>query len=353
MTRAERYAYLQHLRAVAKRLGLPLRGDLEKAVVECCQRELAGWVRAHGRPVTLTDLLALVAASLELDIEEIHADSDLDDLLRRIPPDQEPVMARLRAELDDETDGLMLQRCARRSWERPYLAIINCRGWHAYRRYFSKWHEVVHLLLDGKQLRLAYRRTPVVRGREPEEVLVDRVAAILAFYPDIFDPAFLEELEATGHLMFDVVDRVRQRLAPEASRHATLLACVRRCSRPVYFVRCCLGYKREEERRLTDRQPHLFPVGLSRPLPKLRVREAAASPGVERVGIRIYPNMEIPETSTVATAFRDGRGGRHYGVEPLEAWRTSRSGPIGTGEINVEAIRFQDEVWALISFPSP
>lgn len=349
MTKAERRAYELQLRSVAKRLGLPLRGGTEDAIIQYCKSAVEKWILAHGQPQTLTDLLHLVTGSLNLDVAEIREDRDLEQLLRRIPPDHEPAMARLQTELDDRTDAITLQRRYHRSWERPYLAVINCRGWHAFRKYFSKWHEVVHLLLDGKQLSFAFRRTPVMR-REPEEMLVDRVAAALAFYPDIFDPVFREELKSAGRLTFEVVDRVRQRVAPEASRHATLLACLRHCPYPVCFVRAGMGYKREEEQSLTDPQTNFFPKEVPKPQLKLRVREAAANPAVEQLGIRVHKNMEVPPSSVVASAFKDPFGLPHTGCESLQAWRTSASGPIGYGEVDVEAIRLEEEVWGLLHF---
>ena len=104
----------------------------------------------------------------------------------------------------------------------PYLAVINCRGWHKSRRYFSKWHEVIHLLLDGKQLRFAFRKRAAKR-KHPEEILVDKIAGELAFHPDLFGPVFQTELEAAGRLTFEVVERVlwRSLRMPVANPHST------------------------------------------------------------------------------------------------------------------------------------
>ncbi|HXG50819.1 MAG TPA: hypothetical protein VNN77_05350 [candidate division Zixibacteria bacterium] len=347
MTKSERDAYNHQLRAAAKRLGLPLRGDIESNIIRYCKEELGKWIAAHGQPETLTELLELVTASLNLDIKEVRDEIDLNQLLRNIPPAVEPGMALLATELDDQTDAVILQRQHHQAWERPFLAVINCRGWHALRRYFSKWHEVVHLILDGKQLRFAFRRTPSER-REPEEVLVDRIAGVLAFYPGIFEPAFRREIERAGRLSFDMVDAVRKKVAPEASRYATLLACLRHCDHPVYFVRAKIGYKRNEEKLLADYGTTLFPKECPLPKPKLRVHEVAHSHAVEQLGIRIHKNMEIPQTSVVATALRGATGLIHRGGEKLESWRTSSTGPIGYGEIEVEAFSIDEEVWALI-----
>ena len=148
-------------------------------------------------PETFQNFLSTPPPSLGLEIVEVHGDHDLKSLLERIPPTREPALARVRMELDDKTDAVVLQRQNPEPWERRYLAVINCRSWHAHRRYFSKWHELVHLLLEGRQLRLEFRRTGVER-KHPEEILVDKIAGELAFFPPVFVPILLEEIHKTG-----------------------------------------------------------------------------------------------------------------------------------------------------------
>ena len=137
------------------------------------------------------------------------------------------------------------------------LAVVNCRGWHGFRRFFTKWHEIVHRLVDvdGALHGAAFRQTSVPElRRDPAERLVDAVAAALAFYPQIFEPVFFDELRLSGRLTFGVVDETRRRVASEANRHATTLACLRCCADPVYFIRCEMGLKRDEQRALAS--PH-------------------------------------------------------------------------------------------------
>ena len=349
MNQAERQAYAAELRRVANALGLPLRGDLEDAIIRHCKARLGQWVAEYGQPVTLTELLTLVTACVNLEVVEIFDDANLQELLMRIPPEREPVILRLQAELDDNTDGVMIRRQRHEPWEKPFLAVINCRGWHAFRRFFSKWHEVAHLLIEGQLLNVAFRQTRVLElRREPEEILADRVAAALAFYPDIFEPVFLEELGRCGRLSFDVLDETRERVAPEASHLATMLACLRHCPDPVYFIRCKMGYKREEERTLANPQLALLPDYVPVPEPRLRVADAAGSPSALKSGIRVHQNMQVPEASLVARAFQDPWTLSGSGRESLEQWQTSSGGPIGSGEVEVEAVRREDEVWALL-----
>jgi hypothetical protein len=341
---ANRLAYQRELMATAKRLGLLAQGDIEKSIINHGLRTIRAWIAAHGQPANLSALLEKIALSFSVEIIEIHDDDDVRLLLERISPTREPVLARLAAELDDSTDAVILQRQNREPWEMPYLAAINCRGWHRSRRYFSKWHEVIHLLLDGKQLRFAFRKTAAKR-KHPEEILVDKIAGVLAFYPDLFEPVFLRELEAAGRLTFDVVERVRAEIAPDASRESTVYACLRSCPHPIFFMKARFGYKLSERRQLDDL---LSRTGESNvPQPKLRVQVSSGSPAVLPLGIRIHENMQVPETSLVSEAFA-GATPRVQGRESLEMWQTSDSGPIGVGEVDVEATRRGDEVWCLL-----
>ncbi len=343
MTSDERDAYQLELRVAAKRLGLPVHGNIESALLRHATEAIAA-LSSKCTPANLSELLEHAATSLGLEIVEVHGDHDLKSLLERIPPAREPALARVGMELDDKTDAVVLQRQNPEPWERRYLAVINCRTWHAHRRYFSKWHELVHLLLEGRQLRLEFRRTGVER-KHPEEILVDKIAGELAFYPPIFVPILLEEIGETRRLTFAAIDRARQRIAPEASWHATLLAAVRHSPQPIYAIRAQLGLKKSEERQAKD----LLSTVSEPPAAKLRVREAIANPAAEALGIRVHLNMEVPVDSVAATAFDSPSGTIQSGREDFGLWRTS-GGPIGQGPISVEGVRRGDDLWCLLHF---
>ena len=83
------------------------------------------------------------------------------------------------------------------------------------------------------------------------------------------------------------------------------------------------------------------------PEAKLRVRNGSSSPSAEELGVRFYPNMRVPESSIVSLGFHDAWGPQ-LGTEALDAWETSSGGPIGCGEIHLEAMwSGNDEVWAI------
>lgn len=341
MTTQEREAYQGELRAAAKRLGLPLYGNLESALLKHAADAIAALVTTCA-PANLQHLLDHAATSLGLEIVEIHSDGDLSALLNRIPPSRDPALARVALELDDVTHAVVLRRQNPEPWERRYLAVINCRGRHGQRRYFSKWHELVHLLLEGKQLRLAFRTTKA-EHKHPEEILVDKIAGELAFFPAIFEPVLHDEIKHDGRLTFGAIERVRDRLAPDASWHATALAAVRRAARPVAILRAKMGLKKGEERQAID-----LLAGVSEPpTQKLRVKESFLNDSAAALGVRVHVNMEVPEESVAMRVYNDGWPAS--AVEDLRLWRTS-SGPIGDGRVTLEAVRRGADLWCLMHF---
>ena len=346
MNKRERVAYQAQLRGAARSLGLEQVGDLEHAIIEHCLTKLREWVVVHDKPETLSQLVIGFATSLDMRFEEVRGQADMASLLDRMDPAERPMLAALRTEFGEDTNAATVLRVNRKSWEPAYLAIINCEGKHEFRRYFSKWHEIGHRLLEGQQLTLALRQTKVERP-EPEEILVDQVAAALAFFPDMFVPPLLEECAKDGCVTFNAVDRVRERLVPEASREATLRASLRHTTGAVWFLRCSMGLKADERRRLNSPQLHL--IATDPPEAKLRVQAAAFSPAAASLGVRFHPNMTVPETSVVAQAFGDEWGAPIEGEEPLDDWQTTSGGPVGSGAIHVEAMRVgNEEVWALV-----
>ena len=238
MSRTRNGTYELELKRVAKELRLGSAGNYEDMIVHHCLMRLRAWVAAHGTPPSLSDLADGFAASLDLLITEVRTEDDIDAVLREVAPKQRAVIGDLKTEFGGDTDAITVRRLEPKPWHREYWAIINCQGWHEYRRFWSKWHEIVHCLLDGQQLAFAFRRTRQHRP-EPGEALVDRVAATLAFFPDMFEPVVREEYAREGRFTFDVIDRVRERIAPDASREATANACLRYVPSPVWFLQCC------------------------------------------------------------------------------------------------------------------
>ena len=346
MNRDQREAYQAELGRVAASLALPTTDDVEQAIIDHFVGRLRTWVTLHGAPQNLSELTADFATSLDMQFAEVFDQEDMDQLLLSMPRGEQATVAMLNTEFGDQTDAVTIRRSQPKSWERPYLAIINCQDWHELRRYYSKWHEIVHRLIEGQQLRFAFRHTKVDRP-EPEEVLVDRIAGALAFFPDMFRPVVIDEVQIDGRLAFGTIDRVRARIAPDASRQATSMACMRHVANPSWLLRCGLGLKNSEQRRLDNPQMSLIP-GRS-PRKKLRIRQSLPNPAARSSGTTFYPNMRVPKSSIIAQAFNNEFDLGAVGKEPLDHWETSASGPIGSGTIHVEAEWVtNDEVWAIV-----
>ena len=345
MSKTRNAGYELELKRVANELSLGSTGNFEDMIVKHCLARLRAWVAVHGTPRNLSELANEFATSLDMRVTEVRTETDIDAVLEEVTSVQKAVIGDLKTEFGGDTDAITVRRLDRKPWDREYWAIINCQGWHEYRRYYTKWHEIVHRLLDGQQLAFAFRRTKENRP-EPGEALVDRVAATLAFYPDMFEPVVREELAREGRLTFDVIDTVRERIAPDASREATANSCLRHVAAPAWFLQCHMGLKDSEVRKQNNPQMSFFPE--ESPEAKLRVRMGSYSTAAEDLGIRFHPNMRVPESSIVTLGFNDAWGEPKQGIEALDMWETSSGGSIGCGQIHLEAMRIgNDEVWAI------
>ena len=327
MNRQNKAEYIRETQHAAQRLGLPFYGpNVDTAIVEYCHRQVSRWTAEHNVPTTVGELLDLVAVSLDVEFVEVASDEDLAGLLTRIPLSVEPALATIITDFDAGTDAVTFRRRNPQPWERRYLAVINCRDWHYYRRYFTKWHELVHRLVDGEQLQFACRTSPT-DYKDPGEVLVDKVAGVLAFYPDIVAPVAREHLSTSG-LSFQSADALRSSVAEEASRQAAALALLPYVGRPAWYLRCALRLKASEARYgLRAREQRGY-------VPKLRIIEVSPNDSAIKSGIRIHRWMRVPDSGVISQSLQTGV--EHSGREPLESWETSTGGPIGYGFISVD-----------------
>ncbi len=343
MKHAERVEYIRTAERTAHSLGLPSHGpSTDLAIVDYCRQEVSRLVGARGQglPPTMDGLLRRVATCLDVEIVEIQGRNDMRQLLDRVPPTAEPVMALVEQDLNDETDAITIRRQNPGPWHR-YLAIINCQGQHYHRRFFTKWHELAHRLVDGEQLMLAFRH-PTAAWKDPGEILVDKVAGELAFFPEIVRPHAERCIRRHG-FTFEAVDALRAAVAPEASQQATALALMRYMNDPAWYLRSAVSLNRTEARIASRRN------GKARPTPLLRIQEVIGNEAAFSCGTRIHQWMRVPPTSPIASAL--GSGTSRTGTEPLDDWVTSKGGPIGRGSLTVDAQVAGEQVLALASLP--
>ena len=207
------------IRTLATDLGLKPSEDPVSEIVRFCHKQvkrfLADLPSCCSNPA---ELLHLVANKLRTEFREVHCDQDLDDVRREFLDKKEAGFISLHQELDGRVLGITLKRLNPEPWDLSYVSVIDCRGDNLRRAYFTKWHELVHLLILTDQSRLVFRRTHTPEQcKSPEEALVDVVAGTLAFYPDLVRP------HARGEISFEAIESLRQKLCPSASQQSALL----------------------------------------------------------------------------------------------------------------------------------
>ncbi|MCZ6654733.1 MAG: hypothetical protein O7D91_17115 [Planctomycetota bacterium] len=325
---------------LADELGVEWRVQPVQNIIRFCLKKIGKWVGEAGSVTTIADLERLVCQKLRLVFEEIWTDADLDQIVRKYVPLGEAVFATLKNEFDEETFATLVQR-RNASQKAPdlYVAIIDCRGPKASRRFFTRWHEIAHLLTLTRQLQFHFHRSK--NDRCPIEKLMDVIAGEVGFYDPIFAPALKTEARTRKRLSFDGVEAIRSRFCSHASLQATLFAAVGRFPTPVIYVEVGLGYKKHERALLRSSQLDLFPS--PPPVAKLRVLQVTPNDAARGCGFRIDRNMRVPTGSILSKQFSSSEG-----VESLDDWCHSDGTSVGTGLIHVEARSQHERVVALI-----
>jgi hypothetical protein len=319
-------------------------GNPVTGITSLCIRKITAIVKKCGGVRSIAELEALVCRELRLVFEEAWSDEDLESIITKYVRLGEIAFLALRSGFDQGKFGTLMQRrhIDATSHDR-YVAIIDCRGDKAHRRFFTRWHEIAHLLTSTRQILLPFNRSP---ERDPVEQVIDIVAAEVGFYPPLFVPILRQEL-GSRELTFDVVEQVRESACPEASFQSTLSACVRHAPHPTLLVEATLGLKRDEERALA--QSSLFPA--EAPTPKLRAVTVIPNDAARASGLRIHSNMRVPEESVMY--FDISRDAdtveEHVGPENLAIWTDSVGNHLEAQPVRIQARRSGHRVVALVT----
>jgi hypothetical protein len=323
------------------RLAMDLRlqssGDPVAAIVAFCNKRVQGFLREF-RSSTLSELLSATAARLETLFVEIHDESDLDRVRQEYVALGEVAFATLREQLKPDVYAITFKRTHPREGDRRFVSVIDCRGEKAWRSYFSKWHELAHLLTLTTQARLIFRRThtdPDVK--DPEEVLMDIIAGDVAFFPELVRP------HVQGEISFEAIASLKEGLCPEASRQASTIGFVKAWPTPCILIEARLAL-RDGERRLLPQGSFDFRTP---PTPVLRAVHVTANAAAERVGALIPRNMRIPAQSVIALVFADGVTALEA-QEDLAWWESSSGRALLPRRVTVKARRRWDAAEALV-----
>jgi hypothetical protein len=329
-----RIAIDDDVRAVAKQLGVPLRANPTDIIVDRCVEKVHAWAREFGPITSLEELLDLVCQKLCLHFEVVEVDSDLETIQAKYLAQRELAFADLDREFNATTDAVVIRLRNAQPWSSVrYVAVVDGRGKKHPRVWFSKWHEIAHLLAEP-QTKFFFRRTQAFK-REPIERLMDQIAGTLAFDEPLFLPRF------KAHGLLDGIPRLAQLAAfasqehPYASLQATLSAAIRHHPQPLILVEAKLAAK----------------VNQAAGSKALRAVTTTHNPAALRARIFLHRNMRVPIRSVIYRV--------HAGHVQLEnqvsreclSWWESDNKALLPRAVSIEAMQAGPErVLALCSF---
>lgn len=322
---------------LAADLGLRRSENPVAAIVDFCNKRVHGFLKEF-RSIDLAELLSAAAAKLETLFIEIHDDSDLERVRREYVAQGEVAFVTLGDQLGPDVYAITFKRTHPREGDRRFVSVIDCRGSKASRCYFSKWHELAHLLTLTQQARLKFCRTHAEpETKDPEEALMDVIAGEIGFFPELVRP------HATGQISFERISELRDRLCPAASQQASLIGFVKAWPTPCVLVEARLGLRDHERRGLSQnsfdfRDP---------PTAVLRAIHVTSNTAAENAGVLIPRNMRIPARSVIARVLTDGLTSLEA-EEDLAWWESSGGRALEARALTVKARRRWDAAEALI-----
>lgn len=332
---------------LAGRLGLEHAGDALQAIITFCRNRVGQWLAEAGPVDSIQQLEALVCRRLGLAIEEVFSDQELAQLVQRYIADGEPVFASLPVLCDEAASATLIRRrpVACNGPDR-FVAVIDCRGAKAHRRFFSRWHEIAHLLtLDAPTAAHPVHRS--THRPSAVERLMDAIAGELGFFEPLFRPVLASEAGAAERLDFALLERVRSRFAPQASYQATALAVLKRWPKPAAYVEAGLALTRAEAFSFEAE-----PVPARRPTPKLRVLSVVGNEAARSAGFQRLRHLQVPATSVLHRVFfsrqASASGAGLSATEDLSSWHHSNGQPLDACGIRVEARPARDRIQTLL-----
>lgn len=287
----------------------------------------------------LNDLLVSVAGAVDTVFEEIHTSDDLRKIQAKYLKKGEIAFANLDADLSGLKDfGITIRRMHRQAWEPQFVSVIDCRGDKIFRSYFTKWHELAHLLTLTAQMRLEFRRShSQLANHDPEERLMDIIAGELGFLSD-FLPSDMRD-----NISFGAIERIRQEYCPAASRQAAMIGIVKALPKPCILLSAQLALRKSEASSLGQM---ILDVGQHEPVPVLRAVHVTVNEAAREEGIQLHKQWRVPKESIIAGVFASGEYAE--ATENLSWWTTSSGSRLDNCPVLVKARKGWEAVEALV-----
>ena len=325
---------------LAKDLGIKHSDDVVLDILQFCRKQIKKFLRDFRDCTNLSDLLLFIAQKVGTSFEEIHSDEDLERIRSKYLGRGEKIFVRLRRDLLGEVFGITYRLTNREPWEPEFVSIIDCRGQKSRRSYYTKWHEIGHLLILTDQMRLSFQRTGShgLELKDPEEVLVDVIAGTFGFYPPLIHK------HARGAISFEEIENLRELLCPEASKLSSLIGFVKAWPSPCLLVQAMLSFKKKDQAFLLNQRSFGF---YDEPSPELRAVHVTVNEEARKINLNIFENMRIPKNSIIHRAFTE-KLDYAEAHENLSWWETSDGTRFRKCEVLVKVRCFLDSVDALI-----
>jgi len=338
-----RIALDQEVRAVATQLGVPLRVDPTTIIVERCVQKVSAWAAELGPPASPQELLDIVCEKLRLRFELVECDADLAKIKHRYLSEKELAFVDLEREFNATTDAVVIRLQHQPAWSNVrYVAVIDGRGAKQSRVWFSKWHEIAHLLAEP-QTKFIFRRTQAFK-REPVERLMDQIAGALAFYEPLFAPSLRKaKIDLARPTLRGLAD-FASNTCSHASLQATLTAALRFIDVPAIMIEAKPGLKTAERGSGAVR---------SNAQPKLRAVSAAHNTAALRSRIFVHRNMRVPKESVIAKVFSGHAELEFKPHQECLSWWESAGERLGRQAVVVEAMSAGDRRVLALCLPQP
>jgi hypothetical protein len=327
---------------LAADLGLPTSEKPSRTILDFVTRRIRKIAKSF-KCTCLSELLNATAAEVSTVFEEVHSNDDLQQILLKYVSKGETAFANLEDELSGAKDfAITIRRLHREGWEPQFVSVIDCRFDKVYRSYFSKWHELAHLLTLTPQMRLIFRRTHSSDAiQDPEERLMDAIAGELGFFRE-----FLPD-DVGDDISFEMIEKIRQECCSAASRQAATIGIVKALPQPCILIQAELALRKSDAARATQM---VMDIGLADPIPALRAVYVTVNEAAREQKINFHKNWRVPDESVIARVFESG--GYAEAREDLSCWTTSGGSHLPACPVMVKAKKNWDTVVALL-IPQP
>lgn len=336
---ASRLSQSPQLHTLARDLGLKPSDNVVRDILRYCDGRIRNLLSDFTDDQNPASILEWLASKLGTRFEIVRTDSELIDVQRKYVALGEIGFVDLRNELSEDVFGITMRRRKQELFELPFVSIIDGRGAKISARYFTKWHEIAHLLTMTDQMRLIFRRTQCsTESKEPEEALMDIIAGQFGFRP----PSNFTF--ANDEISFEAIENLRALLCPDASKQAALISFVKFWPTPCILLTAKMGMRKKEERQSVQSRFDFVQA----PAEYLRAVKVTLSDAAREAGFTIFRNMRVPESSIIHRVYSDLTTELET-EEDLSMWGSSDGSFLPSCRITVKARKSWDGIEALIT----